>query len=75
MAPPRKPENERKTATGVSLTRTQRETLHMMGGSPWLQNILDRERALIDRGRKVLPQFIRLDVINTAKATKKRRTA
>lgn len=51
MAPPRKPDSERKTATGVSLTRKQRETFIAMGGSAWLQNLLDREAVLMERAR------------------------
>jgi hypothetical protein len=41
MAPPRKPDSERKSATGVSLTQKQRATFLAMGASPWLQGLLD----------------------------------
>lgn len=58
MAPPRKPDNERKTAYAVSLTMKQRETFQAMGGSPWLQNILDHEWILMEAGRKALPHLV-----------------
>jgi hypothetical protein len=35
------PISERKTPYGVSLTRPQREKLQALGGSPWLQGVID----------------------------------
>lgn len=49
MAPPRKPAAEVKRPTAVSLNKAQRATLKKMGGSAWLQNILDHEAHLMAR--------------------------
>jgi len=50
------PERDRKIPCAVSLTRAQRAKLRQMGGSPWLQKVLDAAISIYGNARKPAPR-------------------